>query len=61
VFLRCSRSTFLVWFAKGSVFLEGFKVTTLVCDVCNLVLIAYWITQWFLGTGCSSWSKSEPV
>jgi len=27
----------LVWFAKGSVFLEGFKVTTLVCGVCNLV------------------------
>jgi len=26
--------------AKGSVFLEGFKVTTLVCGVCNLVLIA---------------------
>ena len=25
---------------KGSVFLEGFKVTTLVYDVCNLVLIA---------------------
>ena len=30
----------LVWFGKGSVFLEGFKVTTLVCGVCNLVLIA---------------------
>jgi len=40
VFLRCSRSTLLVWFAKGSVFLERFKVTTLVCGVCNLVLIA---------------------
>jgi len=40
VFLRCSRSTLLVWLAKGSVFLEGFKVTTLVCGVCNLVLIA---------------------
>jgi len=24
VFLRCSRSILLVWFAKGSVFLEGF-------------------------------------
>jgi len=23
----------LVWFAKGSVFLEGFKVSTLVCCV----------------------------
>jgi len=33
VFLRCLRSIFLVWFAKGSVFLEGFKVTTLVCGV----------------------------
>jgi len=33
VFLRCSRSILLVWFAKGSVFLEGFKVTTLVCCV----------------------------
>jgi len=30
VLLRCSRSILLVWFAKGSVFLEGFKVTTLV-------------------------------
>ena len=40
MFLRCSRSTFLVWFSKDSVFLEGFKVTTLVCGVCNLVLIA---------------------
>jgi len=40
VFLRFSRSTFLVWFAKGNVFLEGFKVTTLVCAICNLVLIA---------------------
>ena len=29
MFLRCSRSTFLVWFVKGSVFLEGFKVTLL--------------------------------
>ena len=38
--LRCSRSTLLVWFAKGSVFLEGFKVTSLVCGVCNMVLIA---------------------
>ena len=36
MFLRCSRSTFLVWFAKGNVFLKGFKV----CDGCNLVLIA---------------------
>jgi len=36
VFLRCSRSILLVLFAKGSVFLEGFKVT-LVCGVCNLV------------------------
>ena len=40
MFLRCSRSIFMVWFSKGSVFLEGFKVITLVCDVCNLVLIA---------------------
>ena len=40
MFLRCSRSTLLVWFDKGSVFLEGFKVTTLVSGVCNLVLIA---------------------
>ena len=31
MFLRCSRSILLVWFAKGSVFLEGFKVTTFVC------------------------------
>jgi len=61
VFLRGSRSTFLVWIAKGSMFFEGFKVTTLVCGVCNLVLIALWNTQWFLGTGCSSWCKSEPV
>ena len=38
--LEVSRSTFLVWFAKGSVFLEGFKVTTLVGGVCNLVLNA---------------------
>ena len=30
MFLKWSRSTFLVWFAKGSVFLEGFKVNTLV-------------------------------
>ena len=29
----CSTSIILVWFAKGSVFLEGFKVTTLVCGV----------------------------
>jgi len=61
VFLRCSRSTLLGWFAKGNVFLEGFKVTTLVSSVCNMVLIAWWITQWFLGSGCSSWCKSEPV
>ena len=40
MFLRCSRSILLVWFAKGSVFLEGFKVTILVCVVCNIVLIA---------------------
>jgi len=40
VFLRCSISILLVWFVKGSVFLEGFKVTTLVCGVCNLILIA---------------------
>ena len=40
MFLRCSRSTLLVWFAKDNVFLEGFKVTTLVCGVCNLVFIA---------------------
>ena len=33
MFLRFSRSTLLVWFAKGSVFLEGFKVTTLVACV----------------------------
>jgi len=33
VFLRCSRSILFVWFAKGSVFLEGFKVNTLVCGV----------------------------
>ena len=37
MFLRCSRSILLVLFAKGSVFLEGFQVTTLVCGVCNLV------------------------
>ena len=40
MFLMCSRSILLVRFVKGSVFLEGFKVTTLVCGVCNLVLIA---------------------
>ena len=40
MFLRCSRSVLLVWFARGSVFLEGIKVTTLVCGVCNLVLIS---------------------
>ena len=37
MFLGCSRSILLVLFAKGSVFLEGFKVGTLVCGVCNLV------------------------
>ena len=38
MFLRCSRSILLVWFAKGSVFLEGFKVTTFgVLCFCNLV------------------------
>ena len=40
MFLRCSRSTLSVWFAKANVFLEAFKVTTLVCRVCNMVLIA---------------------
>ena len=33
MFLKCSRSILLVWFAKGSVFLERFKVTILVCGV----------------------------
>ena len=33
MFLRCSRSILLVWFAKGSVLLEGFKVTALVVCV----------------------------
>ena len=33
MFFGCSRSILLGWFAKGSVFLEGFKVTTLVCGV----------------------------
>jgi len=37
VFLRCSRSILLMWFAKGSVFLEGFNVTTLVCGVLFLI------------------------
>ena len=37
MFLRRSRSILLVLFAKGSVFLEGLKVITLVCGVCNLV------------------------
>ena len=32
MFLRGSRSILLVWFAKGSVFLEGFKgITFVVC------------------------------
>ena len=32
MFLKGSRSTFLVWFAKGNVFLERFKV--LWCVMC---------------------------
>ena len=37
MFLRCSRSILLVWFSIGSMFFEGFKVTTLVVCVCNMV------------------------
>ena len=33
MFLRWSRSILLMCFAKGGVFLEGFKVTTLVVCV----------------------------
>jgi len=33
VFLRWSRSILLVCFVKGNVFIEGFKVTTLVVCV----------------------------
>jgi len=40
VLLSCSRSTLLVWFTKGSLFLEGFKVITVVYGVCNMVMIA---------------------
>ena len=48
--LRWSRSILLVCFTKGSVFLEGFKVTLLwwfVC--CNLVyLVFYPVVFWGL-------------
>ena len=46
--------------AKRSVFLEGFKVTLLV--VCVVICFGCIVeTQKFMGTGCSSWIKSEPV
>jgi len=51
VLLRCSRSILLVWFAKGSVFLEGFKVTTFVV-LCFVIwfdcLVDYPVVFWGL-------------
>jgi len=62
VLLRWSRSILLVCdFPKGVCFLKGSRSLLWWFVYCNLVWLLSGLPSSFLGTGCSSWLKSEPV